>query len=368
MAQDNDFGRTREYLDQLSKDQLSKLQYISDSGLRYYEQMIKARDAGKPLDGFFDDLGHAALRKMNENASQSPMAARQIPTVTEMANGQERGYDLFSLLLKQRVVLLEGQVDDTMASIACASLLYLKSEASGRPDDPITVQINSPGGSILAGLAIYDTMRSIKPEITTIGYGMQASMGSILLVAGDHHKMTRDSKFMIHQPLSGNGQSTQQSDIEISAELTKRLREDLTDIYVRHTGLTHKYWDIVLERNTWLSAQQAKEMGVIEEIIMGTAKKTPHEEFAHRADNDKKREAQVPKTADGIVAIINSSNSEVGADSFRIRPELVTALSKFPEFWTPPRAALEAKKAAAAAPPPAANDDKKPPSPDIKSA
>jgi ATP-dependent Clp protease, protease subunit len=369
MAQ-NDFGRTRDDIDS------AKLQYINDNAVKYYNQMMEASRSGKPIEDVMDVAGLDALRRftasaqkaqgMSDNVAEG--AGRFVPTVTEHENGQVRGYDLFSLLMKQRVVLLEGQVDDGMASIACASLLYLKSEASGNPDGDITVHINSPGGSILAGLAIYDTMRSIKPKITTIGYGMQASMGSILLVAGDERKMTRNSKFMIHQPLSGNERSTQQTDIEINAELTKRLREDLTDIYVRHTGLNHKYWDIVLERDTWLSAEQAKKMGVIEEIIMGTAKKTLHEEFSHRADNDAKREAMVPKTAAEIKSMINSStsSSDPSSDSFRIRPELVTALSQFEEFWTPSRIEAEKSKKAGA-PKAAANDDKKAAGP-VKSA
>lgn len=346
-----DFSRIRDSVD------AGKLEYISEQGKKYFEQMMKAHREGKAVDAYMDDAGLDALRKFTASAvkaqregSASPTAdGRLVPTVTETEGGVTRSYDLFSLLMKQRVVLLEGQVDDAMASVACASLLYLKSEASGNADGDITVHVNSPGGSVLAGLAIYDTMRSIKPKITTIGYGMQASMGSILLVAGDERKMTRNSKYMIHQPLSGNERSTQQTDIEIDAEFTKRLREDLTDIYVRHTGLNHKFWDIVLERNTWLSAEQAKKMGVIDEIIMGTAKKTLHEEFSHRADNDAKREALVPKTAIEIMAMINSSNSNVGEDSFRIRPELVTALSQFREFWTPSKIASEDAKAAAAA-------------------
>ena len=113
----------------------------------------------------------------------------------------------------------------------------------------------------------------------------------------------------------------------------------------------------MLERNTWLSAEQAKKMGVIDEIIMGTAKKTLHEEFSHRADNDAKREAKVPKTAAGIERMINSSNSNVDEDSFRIRPELVTALSQFREFWTPSKIAAEDAKAAAAAAKGASNDN-----------
>ena len=153
--------------------------------------------------------------------------------------------------------------------------------------------------------------------------------------------MTRDSYYMIHQPLSGNERSTQQTDIRIGSDFTTRLREQLTDIYVRHTGLKHEFWDIVLERDTWLTAQNAKDMGVISDIIVGDRKRTIHEEFSTRAESAIQR-TKVPKTLNGIIALINTDK---GAD---IRPELVVALSKFEEFWTPSRKAEMASKATAA--------------------
>ena len=257
--------------------------------------------------------------------------------------------------------MVEGQVEDTMASIVCASLLYLNSDLAGegKGKEPITMYVNSPGGSVLAGLAIYDVMRSIDAKITTIGIGMQASMGSILLVAGDERKMTRSSKYMIHQPLSGNGQSTQLTDIEIGADFTNRLKEDLVDIYVRHTGLNHDYWNTVLNRDTWLSAEQAKKMGVINDIVVGTAKKTLHEEFSIPADRKDYRESFIPKTAAEIKAAINSDvelTNAAGAKvkSTAIRPEMVTALSQFEEYWTPSLKALKQEQAAAAG---VSNDD-----------
>lgn len=338
----------------------AKLERIQSETQRYLAVLQEAGTSGKPLEDIMDAPGLDALRRFT--ASASPMGARTIPTVTEIENGRERGYDLYSLLMKKRIVLLEGQVDETMASIANASLLYLASGVGENPEDQvdekgdrkgITVYVNSPGGSVLAGLSIYDTMRGISVPIKTVGMGMQASMGSILLVAGDERKMTRNSYFMIHQPLSGNEKSTQQTDIEIGADFTTRLREQLTDIYVRHTGLKHEFWDIVLERDTWLTAQNAKDMGVISDIIMGTAKQTIHEEFSHRSSKDDKRLAQVPKTSAEIKALINT------ADGARIRPELVVALSQFEEFWTPSRKAEYEKQQAAAAKA-AANDDSKP--------
>ncbi|MDE1151181.1 MAG: ATP-dependent Clp protease proteolytic subunit [Micavibrio sp.] len=330
----------------------ARLQYISSEGMRYFKLMQEAEKNGQSLDALFDVEGIEAMKKITASATGAtgPVANRIVPTVTEVENGRERGYDLYSLLMKKRILLLEGQVDDGMASIACASLLYLNSNVGGEGtgNDPITVYVNSPGGSVLAGLAIYDTMRSIAAPIKTIGMGMQASMGSILLVAGDERKMTRDSYYMIHQPLSGNERSTQQTDIRIGADFTTRLREQLTDIYVRHTGLKHEFWDIVLERDTWLTAQNAKDMGIISDIIVGDRKKTMHEEFSSRAESSTAR-AKVPETMNGILKVINTAN---GAD---IRPDLVVALSKYEDFWTPSR---KAEMAAKGITPLASNDDK----------
>lgn len=329
----------------------TRLQYISENAKRIFEQMQQARADNKDFEDVFDSETINAMRRVTASASVGgPQMNRIVPTVTEVENGRERGYDLYSLLMKKRIVLLEGQVDDGMASVACASLLYLNSNVGGEGtgSDPITVYVNSPGGSVLAGLAIYDTMRSIAAPIKTIGMGMQASMGSILLVAGDERKMTRDAYYMIHQPLSGNERSTQQTDIRIGADFTTRLREQLTDIYVRHTGLKHEFWDIVLERDTWLTAQNAKDMGIISDIIVGDRKKTIHEEFSTRAESATAR-AKIPTTLNGILSVINTAN---GAD---IRPDLVVALSKYEEFWTPSRKAEMEQKAKAEA---AANDDK----------
>ncbi|MDP2205428.1 MAG: ATP-dependent Clp protease proteolytic subunit [Alphaproteobacteria bacterium] len=336
---------------------------IADKAADYLHSMLQASAEGKPLDTYLDEAGSKALYKVTANVGGGPTnAPRTIPSVTEIENGRERGYDLYSLLLKKRIILVEGQVEDTMASIVCASLLYLNSDLSGegKSKEPITMYVNSPGGSVIAGLAIYDVMRSIDAKITTIGTGYQASMGSILLVAGDERKMTRSSKYMIHQPLSGNGQSTQLTDIEIGADFTNRLKEDLVDIYVRHTGLNHDFWNTVLNRDTWLSAEQAKAMGVVSEIIVGTAKATLHEAFSIPADRKEYRESFVPKTAADIKAAINSdvelTNSKgAKVKSTAVRPEMVTALSQYEEFWTPSLKALKQQQAATAA---VSNDDK----------
>lgn len=331
---------------------------------KYLAAFQESGSTGKPLEDILDSESITAMKRMMGNASNGAgqNIARMVPSVTEIENGRERGYDLYSLLIKKRIVLLEGQVDDTMASIANASLLYLDSGVGSNPDDaveskskPITIYVNSPGGSVLAGLSMYDTIRNLKTPVKTIGMGMQASMGSILLVSGDERKMTTNSYFMVHQPLSGNERSTQQTDIRIGSDFTTRLREQLTEIYVAHTGLKHEFWDIVLERDTWLSAQNAKDMGVITDIVGPPAnKKAPHAEFAKRADPIAR--AKVPKTAEGIMRVINTDKA---AD---IRPELVVALSKFEEFWTPSRKAqedaakLKAKAAAKATAKAPAND------------
>jgi ATP-dependent Clp protease protease subunit len=351
----------------------AKLKYISDEGVKYFNQMMEAHKSGRPLEDIMDVPGLEALRKFTnsamaaqrfgqdgDTAAAGPKAAI-VPTVTEMQpDGRMVGYDLFSLLMKQRVVLLEGEVDATMASIACASLLYLKSDVCPNHDDPITVHINSPGGSVLAGLAIYDVMRSIKPHIKTIGYGMQASMGSILLAAGDERQMTRNSALMIHQISGGN--EGKASAMEISMGFSEELHEKLKNIYVRHIGLTHEFWDLALEHDTWLTAEQAKKMGFIDKIIMGDTKPTKYEADSIRDQFSKSAEAQVPKTAEGIVAVVNSVSSEQGKWA-KLRPQLITALSQYPRFWTEGKKAEEAQKAAAAK---ASNDDNKVAAPAVK--
>ncbi len=344
----------------------ARLQYISEKGLQYFNQMMEAERSGKPIQDIMDVAGLDALRRFTNSAKEAatfgqdgPSAPRGaiVPTVTEMQpDGRMVGYDLFSLLMKQRVVLLEGQVDDTMASIACASLLYLKSEVCPNHEDPITVHINSPGGSVLAGLAIYDVMRSIKPKIVTIGYGMQASMGSILLAAGDERMMTRNSNLMIHQISGGN--EGKASAMEINMAFSEQLHETLKNIYVRHVGLTHEFWDLALEHDTWLSADQAKKMGFIHKIIVGDAKPTPYEKDSVRTKFQDAAEAQVPKTVDEIVAVVNSVSAEQGKWS-KLRPQLITAMSQYPRFWTETKKEEEAAKAAAAASAKSpANDDK----------
>lgn len=279
---------------------------------------------------------------MANAAGDTPVANRMMPTVTESDNSR---WDLFSLLMKNRIIRLDGGVDDGMAAIACASLMFLWGQ---NKDEKIKVLINSPGGSVLAGLAIYDTMRDITCPIETQVYGLAASMGSILLVAGDKRLASNNSWVMLHQPLSGGGDRSQQTDILINADLITELREQLTNVYVRHTGLNHEFWDIVLERDTWLTGEQAKAIGFVDAVYQTPANKvTAHEEFSRRAS---RKAGRLPTSTDGILKILNTHKGS------ELRAEAIVALSRDPQFWTPSRAAMEAEKAQTAG---VANDDKK---------
>ena len=313
---------------------------ISEKTTKYFDLMVEAGKSGKAFEDIVDTAGLDALRKITASAgNMGPSAVRSIPTVTEIEDGRERGYDLFSLIMKKRILMLEGQVDETMASIACASLHYM---ASSKPGEKIEVYVNSPGGSVLAGLAIYDTMRSIDCPIKTIGVGMQASMGSILLASGDERYMAENSKLMIHQ-ISG-GSEGKASSMEISLAFSQDLHEDLKNIYVRHIGLNHKFWDKALEHDTWLTAQQALKMGFIHGIAE-VKRNAPFEADSIRHEFARASEAKVPDTAAEIVSMLNDASARKG-ESARIRPQLVTALSQFPEYWTEGKIRMEAEKTA----------------------
>lgn len=333
-----------------------RLERIRGEADRYLEQMLAAHNAGGKFEDFVEPAGVEALKKITALADAVPQANRIVPTVTEVEGGRERAYDLYSLLMKHRIVLLEGQVEDSMASVAVASLLYLEKTA---PGENINVHINSPGGSVIAGLAIYDTMRSISSPVTTIGTGMQASMGSILLAAGDTRRMTRSSKLMIHSISSGTeGKLSAQ---EVSLEETRRLFDEMKAIYTRHIGLTPEFWHLTCAHDTWLTADQALKMGFIDDVIVGDRKPAPYEKSAEafvRAAQDK-REAEVPKTSREIKELLMATSSDDGKGE-RLRAELIVALAQMPEFWTAEKKALVAEKAAKAAAAAAApaNDDK----------
>jgi len=187
-----------------------------------------------------------------------------VPMVVETTNRGERAYDIYSRLLKERIIFLTGAVHDDVASLVCAQLLFLESE---NPDKDISFYINSPGGVVTSGLAIYDTMRYIRPDVSTVCIGQAASMGSLLMCAGAQGKRYAlpNSRIMIHQP-SGGAQG-QASDIEIQAREILKLRERLNNMYVEHTGQKLDVIEKAVERDTFMSAEEAKEFGLIDEVV-----------------------------------------------------------------------------------------------------
>ena len=187
-----------------------------------------------------------------------------IPYVVEQTSRGERSYDIFSRLLNDRIIMLNGQVDDASASVIIAQLLFLEGQD---PDKDISFYINSPGGSVSAGLAIYDTMQYIKCDVSTICMGMAASMGAFLLSAGAKGKRYAlpNSEIMIHQPLGGaQGQAT---DIKIAAEHILRTREKLNKILAENTGKPIEQIALDTERDNWLSAQEAMDYGIVDKVF-----------------------------------------------------------------------------------------------------
>ena len=187
-----------------------------------------------------------------------------VPNVVESTPRGERGWDIFSRLLKERIIFVGTPIDDTVANIAVAQLLYLQSEDATKD---INLYINSPGGSIYAGLAIYDTMQWLKPDVSTVCMGMAMSMGAVLLAAGEKGKRfcLPNSTVLIHQPLGGaEGQA---ADIEITAREILRLRRSIYDILAYHTGQTVERIMQDSDRNYYLSAQQAVEYGLVDDVL-----------------------------------------------------------------------------------------------------
>lgn len=193
-----------------------------------------------------------------------PMDMNLVPMVIEQTGRGERSFDIFSRLLKERIIFLNGPVEDVMASLVCAQLLFLESE---NPNKDIFMYINSPGGIVTSGLAIYDTMQYIRPDVATVCIGQAASMGSLLLTAGADGKRYSlpHSRIMTHQPSGGfQGQAT---DIEIHAKEILSLRTRLNKIYEQHSGKTLKQIERIMERDTFMSPEEAKEMGLIDEVV-----------------------------------------------------------------------------------------------------
>ena len=187
-----------------------------------------------------------------------------VPMVVETTNRGERAYDIYSRMLKERIIFLTGQVEDHVASLICAQLLYLESE---NPTKDISFYINSPGGIVTSGLAIYDTMQYIQPKVSTVCIGQAASMGSLLLAAGEPgmRYALPNARVMIHQPSGGaQGQAT---DIEIQAREILSLRARLNDIYVLHTGKDLAHIEEAMERDKFLSPDEAKAFGLVDEVV-----------------------------------------------------------------------------------------------------
>ena len=187
-----------------------------------------------------------------------------VPMVVEQSNKGERAYDIYSRLLKERIIFLTGQINDTVASLVTAQLLFLEAED---PKKEIYFYINSPGGLVTAGLGIYDTMQYIKPEISTLCIGQAASMGSFLLASGSKGKRFSlpNSRIMVHQPSAGfQGQAT---DIEIHAKEVLNLKDRLNQIYSKHTGKSVEEIKSALERDNFMTADIAKDFGLVDEVV-----------------------------------------------------------------------------------------------------
>lgn len=200
----------------------------------------------------------------NGNSSMEPQGNMYVPMVIEQSGRGERAYDIYSRLLKERVIFLVGPINDQMANVIVAQMLFLESE---NPDKDISLYINSPGGSVSAGMAIYDTMQFIKPDVSTLCTGLAASMGSFLLSSGTKGKRFSlpNSRIMIHQPLGGvQGQA---SDIEIHAKEILYLKGKLNGILAENTGKTVEEIEKDTDRDNFMSADSAKDYGLIDRVI-----------------------------------------------------------------------------------------------------
>ena len=192
-----------------------------------------------------------------------------VPMVVEQTSRGERAYDIFSRLLKERIIFVNGPVHDGMSTLVIAQLLHLEAE---NPTEEISMYINSPGGVVTAGLSIYDTMQYIKPKVSTLCVGQAASMGSLLLTAGakDMRFSLPNSSIMVHQPSGGyQGQAT---DIMIHAEFTQKLKRRLNEIYVTHTGQDYDTVEAALERDNFMSPEEAQDWGLIDKIVTNREK------------------------------------------------------------------------------------------------
>ena len=195
-----------------------------------------------------------------------------VPMVVEQTSRGERAYDIFSRLLKERIIFVSGPVHDGMSTLICAQLLFLEAE---NPNKDISMYINSPGGVVTSGLSIYDTMQYIRPRVSTLVVGQAASMGSLLLAAGEAglRYSLPNSRVMVHQPSGGyQGQAT---DILIHARETEKLKRRLNEIYVKHTGRTLEEVEQALERDRFMGPDEARDWGLIDEVLAPRGKAEP---------------------------------------------------------------------------------------------
>ena len=187
-----------------------------------------------------------------------------VPMVVEQTNRGERAYDIYSRLLKERIIFITGPMEDHMSTLVCAQLLFLEAE---NPKKEIAMYINSPGGVVTSGMAVYDTMQFIKPNVSTLCIGHAASMGSLLLCAGEKGMRFAlpNARIMVHQPSGGfQGQA---SDIERHAEDIIKMKRRLNEIYVRHTGQSYEAIETTLDRDYFMSAEQARDFGIVDQVI-----------------------------------------------------------------------------------------------------
>ena len=196
--------------------------------------------------------------------TRDPLTGALVPVVVEQTSRGERSFDIFSRLLRERIVFVTGQVEDGMASLITAQLLFLESE---NPSKPISMYINSPGGVVTAGMAIHDTMQYIKPRVSTVCMGQAASMGSFLLAAGEPGMRIAlpNARIMVHQP--SGGARGMASDIEIQAREILRIRQRMNDLYAKYTGQTLSDIEKAMDRDTFLEAEEAMKFGIVDKVF-----------------------------------------------------------------------------------------------------
>lgn len=196
--------------------------------------------------------------------TRDPITGALVPVVVEQTSRGERSFDIFSRLLRERIVFVTGQVEDNMASLIVAQLLFLESE---NPSKPISMYVNSPGGVVTAGMAIHDTMQYIKPRVSTVCIGQACSMGSFLLAAGEPGMRIAlpQARIMVHQP--SGGARGMASDIEIQAKEILRLKENMHELYSKYTGQSVEDIAEAMDRDKWLSAEEAKDFGLVDKVF-----------------------------------------------------------------------------------------------------